>query len=406
MGAVALCGGTESAAKAHPGESTFADAQAFLRANFVADLHAHPAMKTGFFRKSLHEEHAAPWNTYPFTLRTDEPSLRAGGVNAVLSAIYVPEPQVAEDARVFSALGSLSPSVRRMKKTFERDGADVASELIDSLDAELRSGAGTSAARSLAELDRINREGKIAFLHTLEGGHALASRSQGSPAELLPAFHARGVCMVTLAHFYDVGVAPNIQGVPKTWYLKALGCFREQWASESSQERLPKAGRACVEAMLDLGMLIDLTHMTPESRADVLDQAGTKSPLVMSHVGCYDLMPSRMNPRADEIRRIADTGGVIGVIFLNYFLNGKQRGKGIDAILATMDCLMQHGGEDCVGWGSDFDGFTNPPNDLTEHSDLPRLVDRMLSHYGERTTAKLLGGNVRRVLEEGWKSPV
>lgn len=387
-------------------EAQRSDALAFLRSHFVADLHAHTALKTTFFRRDFYEDHAAPPNTYPFTLRTDAPSLRAGGVNAVCSALYVPEPQLAEDARLLSAAGTLSPSIRRMKKTLDEEGPEVLARLLNEFEAALRAGTGAVPVRSLAELDRANRQGKIGFLHTLEGGHALGSGYKKTHLDVLRLLHARGFCMVTLAHFYDAGVAPNIQGVPKTWYLKALGCFRDQWASEHSNEGLPELGRRCLEYMLDLGMLVDLTHMTPEAREDVYEQAGNRAPLVMSHVGCRELAPFRMNPCAKEVRRIADTGGVIGVVFLNYFLKGKQRGKGIEAILDTMECLMNDGGEDCVAWGSDFDGFTNPPNDLTEPADLPRLVEQMLERFGERRTAKIVGGNVRRVLEAGWRSPV
>lgn len=398
--------GTAIWATSSPSNAQTQEAIAFLKSNFVLDLHAHTALKTHFFRKNFYEEHPAPPNTYPFTLRSDEKSLQAGGVNAVCSAIYVPEPQVAEDARVLSALGSLSPGVRRMKKTFDLDGPEVAADIVNSFDAALRAGSGAVPVRSLAELDRANRSGKIGFLHTLEGGHALGSRYKKTHFDILRLLHARGFCMITLAHFYDVGVAPNIQGVPKTWHWKALHCFRDQWASEHTNEGLPELGRECAEMMTQLGILVDLTHMTPQARSDVYDLTGNRAPLVMSHVGCHDLAPLRMNPTADEVRRLADTGGVIGVIFLNYFLNGKNRGKGIAAILDTMECLMNHGGEDCIAWGSDFDGFTNPPNDLTEPSDLPRLVERMLPKFGERVTAKILGGNARRVLEEGWKCPV
>ena len=152
-------------------------------------------------------------------------------------------------------------------------------------------------------------------------------------------------------------------------------------------------------------MLVYLTHCTPEARNDIYLQAGSRTPLVLSHVGLHELAPYRINPTLDEVKRVADTGGVVGVIFLPFFLAGRHRGKGIDAIVETMARMLNAGGEECLGWGSDFDGFTNPPNDLTEPSDLPRLVDRMLRRFNPRIVEKILGGNVRRVLETGWRPP-
>jgi membrane dipeptidase len=122
----------------------------------------------------------------------------------------------------------------------------------------------------------------------------------------------------------------------------------------------------------------------------------------MSHVGHHGLAPFKMNPKDDEVCRIADTGGVIGVIFMNYFLNGKIKGKGIDAIVMTVEKLIDAGGVDCIGWGSDFDGLTNPPNDLREPSDLPYLAAAMLKQFDTEISAKFFGGNARRLLEDGW----
>ena len=61
--------------------------------------------------------------------------------------------------------------------------------------------------------------------------------------------------------------------------------------------------------MIQLGMLADLTHCTPEARNDIYLQAGSRTPLVLSHVGLHELAPYRINPTLVEVKRIADTGG-------------------------------------------------------------------------------------------------
>ena len=380
-----------------------ADARAFLHEHFVADLHAHPSLKTYFFKKRIEFAHRASSSTWPFSLRADGPSLRRGGVDAVVSAIYVPEVGFLDDCAPLKLIANFQPSLHRLKKSLRDPPDRTAFAILDHFERELaRDGPKqfVATAHSVAEMDRIRREGKTAILHALEGGHALNGK-----IENVDAFHARGVCMITLAHFYDVGVAGNTMGIPYRKAYSALHCFREQYASEDSHEGLYPFGREVLERMIDLGILVDLTHCTPEARSDIYAQAGNRSPLVLSHVGLHELAPYRINPTLDEVKRIADTGGVVGVIFLPFFLTGRHRGKGIDAIVETMARLLNAGGEDSVSWGSDFDGFTNPPNDLTEPSDLPRLVDRMLQRFTPRVVEKILGGNVRRVLETGWRPP-
>ena len=234
------------------------EARAFLREHFVADLHAHPSMKTYFFKKHIDFAHPAPANTWPFTLRGDGPSLKRGGVDAVVSAIYVPEPEFLDDCALLKLVGNLQPSLHRLKNSLRDPPDQTAFASMDHFERELaREGASQFAApaRSLYELDRIRREGKTAILHALEGGHALNGK-----IENVDAFHARGVCMITLAHFYDVGVAGNVMGIPYRKSYRALRCFRDQYASEHSSTGLHPFGRDVLERMLDLGPWVALTH--------------------------------------------------------------------------------------------------------------------------------------------------
>jgi microsomal dipeptidase-like Zn-dependent dipeptidase len=240
--------------------------------------------------------------------------------------------------------------------------------------------------------------GRLAVVHTLEGAHHLA----GNPANV-GRFHARGVAMLTLAHFYPNGVAPPVDGIPPG--QKHLGCFR---SAKDLTAALTPLGHDVVEEMLRLGMLVDLTHCTPPARAAVLDRVSTRRPVVMSHVGAGSINPDPMNPSPEEVRRIADTGGVIGVIAMDYWLEGgaagqRGRGQGIRAMVATMRALADQGGMDVVALGTDFDGFTDPPDDLPDPSHLPRLTDALLAAgFTAPEAEKILGGNAMRVLLEGW----
>jgi len=159
-----------------------------------------------------------------------------------------------------------------------------------------------------------------------------------------------------------------------------------------------------IEEMLRLGMLIDLTHCTPKARRQAYEICGTRRPHMFSHVGVQPLADDPMSPTEDEIRHIASTGGVIAVIFMNSWLGEHQSKDGLDAIVATIGAISDTGGIDSVAIGSDFDGFTDPPDDLKDISQMPRLTNALLrAGFGDAEIEKILGLNMERVLRDGWR---
>jgi membrane dipeptidase len=125
---------------------------------------------------------------------------------------------------------------------------------------------------------------------------------------------------------------------------------------------------------------------------------------MFSHVGVQPLATEPMSPTEDEIRHIADTGGVVAVIFMNYWLGEHDTSNGLDAIVATAKHIADVGGIDTVAFGSDFDGFTDPPDDIKDISQMPRLTDALLeAQFSESDVEKILGRNMERVLRMGWR---
>jgi membrane dipeptidase len=169
---------------------------------------------------------------------------------------------------------------------------------------------------------------------------------------------------------------------------------------------LTDLGKKVVEKMVALGMLIDLSHCTPPARRqiyDIIDASGKRVPLLASHVGAYEINPTPYNLADWEIQRIARDGGVIGVIFMPYWLMPAESGQGINYISRHIQHLVQVGGEDVVGIGTDFDGFTTPPDDLDNAAQLPRLTQRLIvDGHSEERIKKILGGNSLRMIREGW----
>jgi membrane dipeptidase len=193
-------------------------------------------------------------------------------------------------------------------------------------------------------------------------------------------------------------VAPPVFPFPE--YVQKLGCFN---GSRDPTLGLTPLGVQVVERMLELGILIDITHCTPAARKNVFDIVRTNAPLLASHVGSYEVNPNPYNLEDYEVRRIAETGGVVGVIFMNYWLAPHARRRGIDFISQTIRHFVSVAGEDHVAIGSDFDGFTDPPDDLEDASKLPFLTQRLLSDgFTPDQIAKILGGNALRIIRESW----
>jgi membrane dipeptidase len=120
-------------------------------------------------------------------------------------------------------------------------------------------------------------------------------------------------------------------------------------------------------------------------------------------VGAYEINPSTYNLKDWEIKKIAESGGMVGVIFMNYWLMPHETKRGLNFIARTIEHFAEVGGIDHVGFGSDFDGFTDPPDDLKDASELPRLTQRLVAEgYQHEAIIKILGGNALRVLREGW----
>ena len=158
--------------------------------------------------------------------------------------------------------------------------------------------------------------------------------------------------------------------------------------------------------MIELGMMIDLSHSSPVARKeiyDIIDASGRRVPLFATHVGAYELDPTPYNLTDWEIRRIARDGGVIGVIFMPYWLMPKESAQGLNFVSRHMQYLVNVGGADCVGIGTDFDGFATPPEDLDNASRMPRLTQRLVADgHSEALIRKILGENALRALREGW----
>jgi microsomal dipeptidase-like Zn-dependent dipeptidase len=386
----------------------------------VFDLHIHPSMQQELFHRNLNWRYAikrAVFRHSPLTVRASFPRLRDGGYDVFFSAVHIPEKGLRKDFPILNLLQYAEPELwHRLMEAYPYIAtlAAIADFEEAAAQSDVPGQRKVQVAKSVAEVDAILQKPKetrpILAIHTIEGGHSLEGPSQTegiqpTDDELianLEELFDHGVASLILAHFYPNRLVNPCYPFPED--IANVAANPSIWRDLT--HGLTPLGVRVVERMIELGMLIDMSHSTPVARQqiyDIADASGKRVPLLVTHVGAYTVNPSPYNLSDWEIRRIARDGGVIGVIFMPYWLMPKESGQGINFISRHIQYLMDVGGEDVVGIGTDFDGFTTPPDDLDNASQMPRLTQRLcVDGYSEQQIKKILGGNALRALCDGW----
>jgi microsomal dipeptidase-like Zn-dependent dipeptidase len=227
----------------------------------------------------------------------------------------------------------------------------------------IKSRADLSAYLSRRRVDPALTAGWLA----LEGAHALESNIDN-----LDALFDAGFRVIAPTHLFDSELAGSASGVGKGG-LTPLGA---EWVRRMEAKR----------------MIIDLAHASSRTIDDVL--AIATRPLIVSHTGVGGTCDNNRNLSDDHVRRIAKTGGVIGVGFWEAATCGRDIASVVRAIRYTVDLA----GIDAVGLGSDWDGYVAAPIDASEIEQLSQAL--LLSGLPEDQVAKIMGGNVIRMLSE------
>ncbi len=250
----------------------------------------------------------------------------------------------------------------------------LAVRYLDSLSSQVvRNSSAIAIAVNADSIEAINSTGRIAGVLLLEGGHSIAD-----DLEKLKYFYSRGVRCMTI-----------------TWNNSTSWAVSAQ-DSRSATVGLSDFGKQVIRTMDSLGMIIDVSHVGKKTVEDILGIA--KGPVIASHSGCAALYNHYRNLTDDQIRAVAATGGVIGVVFYPPFL-----GSGT----ATIETVANHidhirdllGNVDNIALGSDFDGIERTPVGLEDVTRFPELTKTLLRRgYSRDHVRKILGGNFLRVL--------
>jgi len=329
----------------------------------------------------------------------DIPRMREGGMNAIFFSIWV-------DGRIMGP-----PAVEKAL-----DQIDAVHENVKKYSNDL------AFCRTAAEVREAHKNGKIAALIGVEGGHMI-----GNDIRMVRVFGELGVRYMTLSHFYN-----------------------DEWADSSTDKPahngLTDYGKEIVREMNRQGIMVDISHVSDKTFYDALEVS--KAPLIASHSSCRALCNHPRDMSDGMIKALAAKGGVIqinyersfidqgykdafdkyagGVVAPNYEEDVRKK-CGEDLECATreakkiMDALIADGklphvsweriidhidhvaklvGPDHVGLGSDFDG-ADMPDGLEDCSKLPKITEALLRKgYSEDDIRKILGGNTLRIMEQ------
>ena len=327
----------------------------------------------------------AIWLTGEGKGHLDLPRMIKGGFAGGFFAIYIPSPHD-DDGVDYNQLME-NPPYRLPLPELIRDAEALPVAMAMAghmLWMERASDGRFKMVRSVAEISDCMTKGVIAGILHMEGAEAI-----GDNLDALHTFHAVG-----LRSIGPVWSRPTIfgHGVPFSYP-----------ASPDTGEGLTPAGKRLVRECNALNIMVDLSHMNEEGFDDVA--ALSDAPLVATHSNAHAITPSTRNLTDRQLAAIKASGGMVGLNFATSFLrrDGRQSADmGWADVLAHLDHLIEHLGEDHVGLGSDFDGATIPKG-IGDVAGLPNLQQAMLDHgYGAALMGKLCSQNWLALLRRTW----
>lgn len=217
------------------------------------------------------------------------------------------------------------------------------------------------------DIDRITAEGKTAAVLTVEGGAVLDGK-----LEHLQTLNADGVKMMTL-----------------TWNGEnELGC-----GSSDQTKGLSPFGFEAIKEMERLGMIIDVSHLSDAGLDDVLKTVSC--PVAASHSNLRVVCDYRRNLTDEQFKEIVRRGGIVGINFFKYFLNGDGEHATIHDIALHIERMLELGGEDAIAMGSDFDGCTTVSG-IDNIDDIPALYSALCAEgVPEGVLKKIFWQNAR-----------
>lgn len=338
----------ESALLARHGASLAA--WSLLRASDVVDLHIDTFIPPRLWGYDVFERHGPGLLRGHFFGHLDVPRMEEGGLTGAMWSITTnPFRPAASRWRVF-------------QKNLTRLRA-----LVDCSNGRL------AFARNAAEYRAVRAGGAHAVLLSIQGGNALAAAPHG-PADVPDRLLTR----VTLVHLTS----------------SVYGETNSPFARLHPVRGLTEQGRSLVAALDAERVFVDLAHIGRDAFWQAVDAHDPALPLIATHTGVDGVRPHWRNLDDRQIKAIADSGGVVGIIFAAQFLSRRGGPRDVGMVVEHLLHVLRVGGEACPALGTDYDGAISPPADLRCGTSYVRLVQALLDRgVSERVVEGILGRN-------------
>jgi len=312
-------------------------------------------------RKAEHSPQGVNFATRDNRILVDLPKMTEGRLDATIMVCYLPQPK---EGQAFSE-----------NVAIDVDSPKAYTDLIFNqiTDIVSNNAARLALARTPDELWVNKLAGKKSIMLGIENGLAL----EGNAANVAY-FKKRGVVYITLCHNGDNDICDSARGSQTHGGVSALG-------------------EKVIAEMNRLGVMVDLSHGAESSFYDALNIS--KTPIVCSHSSARALCAHPRNLTDDQMRALAQKGGVCQITLYNGFLVKEGQATILDA-MQHLDHAIQVMGIDHVGLGTDFDGDGGVPG-LADASELTLFTRQLLARkYSETDIQKIWGGNFLRVMRE------
>lgn len=326
-------------------------AQALMAESDVIDLHVDSFIWARLFGYDLQARHGRGLFNGWFYSQVDLPRAIEGGLTGAMWSITT------------NPWRSAGGRARALRENLQR------------LQEQLEAGGVARVVKDAAEYRAARARGAHAAFFALQGGNALDADS--GPLD------DGSIVRVTLVHMTN----------------SAIGSTSSPFRF-GADRGLTDHGRSMVERLNAARVFVDLAHISPRGFSDVLEVHDRTQPLIVTHTGLSAVHPSWRNIDDAQLKAVADTGGVVGVVFHGQYLAGNYlSGGALSAVVEHLAHIVRVAGEDVAALGSDWDGLIIPPSELRSCASLPSLVQALLDHgLAERAVLKLLGANFLRAL--------
>lgn len=233
-----------------------------------------------------------------------------------------------------------------------------------------------TSARTVSELMDNQAQGKISAFFTIEEGGIVDGKM-----DRLEELYEKGIRLITPLWNWE-----NCMGYPNSDDPDVM------------QRGLKPFGIEAVERMNELGMLVDVSHLSDGGFWDVIKYS--KKPVIASHSNARAVCGHRRNLSDEMIRALAEKGGVAGINFYPRFLNGTDA-AGIDDLVRHLVHMYHIGGEEFVAMGTDFDGFDDGTNDIAHIGQMEVLYHALKKRkFNDSQIDKIWYQNAMRVIKE------